>query len=322
MFALWCSFPLFNMTSLNYLLGCLSVTNRDWVHVVGHSPVFHILQIEICPSWLLLLVNSAGMLSTPAFFPIFSALTAASTSSCRIGWRSSSGICGQSSTVGFQSVSQLQRYEQYSVHLLRISSSSVRHFPDLSCMVLGLSCFSFVRSLTSWYAFLLLFFLMHATTPAIDPLSRSLLPSLCPDLSSVIYLKYLSPSISPLLFFRTSVHKISVVTQAEGFLFRYCLPRSSAAVSVTVLLTWVIMESKNGIFLYQRHATGTYKQHFMCLYEHWYSSRQFHAILVNRFLKVCDDIYIYVVRGYSKRVPGLKFRCWCGPAMAFSKLFG
>ena len=57
--------------------------------MVGHSPVFQILSqivvrmsIMASPSaW----TNSAGMLSTPADFPNFSALTAASTSSRRIG---------------------------------------------------------------------------------------------------------------------------------------------------------------------------------------------------------------------------------------------
>ena len=53
------------------------------------------------PAW----TNSAGMLSTLADFPIFSSLTIASTSSRRIGWCSSSGICGQSSTIGSPSVS-------------------------------------------------------------------------------------------------------------------------------------------------------------------------------------------------------------------------
>ena len=56
--------------------------------MVGHSPVFQILlQIVVrmsimasSPAW----TNSAGMLSTLTF-PIFSALTAASTSSRRIG---------------------------------------------------------------------------------------------------------------------------------------------------------------------------------------------------------------------------------------------
>ena len=77
--------------------------------MVGHSPVFQILlQIAVRmsimaspPAW----TNSAGMLSTPADFPIFSALTAASTSFRRIGWCSSSGICGQSSTIGSPLVS-------------------------------------------------------------------------------------------------------------------------------------------------------------------------------------------------------------------------
>ena len=53
------------------------------------------------PVW----TNSAGMLSTPADFLIISALTTASTSSCRTGCCSSSGIFGQSSTIESPSVS-------------------------------------------------------------------------------------------------------------------------------------------------------------------------------------------------------------------------
>ena len=50
----------------------------------GHSPVFQILlQAEVRMSTMA--ANSAGMLSMPADFPIFSVLTAASTSSRRIG---------------------------------------------------------------------------------------------------------------------------------------------------------------------------------------------------------------------------------------------
>ena len=41
-----------------------------------------------------------------------------------------------------------------------MSCVSVRQFPSLSCMVLVCPCFVFVRVFTSWYAFLLLFFLM------------------------------------------------------------------------------------------------------------------------------------------------------------------
>ena len=62
-----------------------SMITRDSVHVVGHSPGLQILlQTEVrmaSPA----LTNSDGMLSTAADFPIFSALTAASTSSCIIG---------------------------------------------------------------------------------------------------------------------------------------------------------------------------------------------------------------------------------------------
>ena len=47
------------------------------------------------PDW----TNSAGMLSTPADFPFFSALIAASTSSSRIWCCTSSGISGRSSTI-------------------------------------------------------------------------------------------------------------------------------------------------------------------------------------------------------------------------------
>ena len=57
--------------------------------MVGHFSVFQILlQIEVRmsfmaspPAW----TNSAGMLSTPADFPIFSDMTAASIFSRRIG---------------------------------------------------------------------------------------------------------------------------------------------------------------------------------------------------------------------------------------------
>ena len=56
--------------------------------MVSHSPVFQILlqivvRVSIMaspPTW----THSAGVLSMPADFPIFSALTAASTSSRRI----------------------------------------------------------------------------------------------------------------------------------------------------------------------------------------------------------------------------------------------
>ena len=88
-------------------------------------PVFQILlQTEVKMSIMASFparTNSAGVLSTPADFPIFCALTATSR---RLRWCSSSDICGQSSTVRSPSVSS----KLYSVHLVRISCSSVRHF--------------------------------------------------------------------------------------------------------------------------------------------------------------------------------------------------
>ena len=48
--------------------------------------------------------NYFGILPSPTDFPIFSALTAASTSSRITGRYSLSGTCGQSSTVGSPSV--------------------------------------------------------------------------------------------------------------------------------------------------------------------------------------------------------------------------
>ena len=56
--------------------------------MVGNFPIFQLfLQVEANMSIMAsppALTNSAGMLSTPTDFPIFSALTAASTSSRRI----------------------------------------------------------------------------------------------------------------------------------------------------------------------------------------------------------------------------------------------
>ena len=104
----------------------------------------------------------------------------------------------------------------------------MRHFPDLSCLVVDLSCFSNVRSLASWYAFLLFFFLRHAST-SWQTLYLSLFChlQLCPDLSVNLSIVFGSFWLASLFL------HVSGVTQ--GFLFRRWLPRSSAAVSVTAL---------------------------------------------------------------------------------------
>ena len=56
----------------------------------------------------------------------------------------------------------------------------------------------------------------------------------------------LAPSGSPLFFFRSHLwsHRSRISGITQGFLFRRCLPRSAAAVSVTALFKWVTMESR------------------------------------------------------------------------------
>ena len=130
------------------------VITSDWVQGVGHSPVCQILlqmlrstSIMVSPpAWS----SSAGMLSTPALFPGLSDFTSASTSSRRMGWLFMlvTGGCFGTSESPF--ALWLYSSEQYSVHLLRISSSSVRRIPFLSCMVVVRPCFELVRSFTIW----------------------------------------------------------------------------------------------------------------------------------------------------------------------------
>ena len=139
--------------------------------MIGHSPVFQILlrvevRMSIMTSRPSAWTNSAGTLSTPADFPIFGALIVVSTSSRRI-WRPTLRL--QLVSVGSQILLGphpiIVRFEQDSVHLLRISSPLWDTSP--TCLV----CFSVIRSLASWcmYAFLLLFFLEHVSTSCCWP---------------------------------------------------------------------------------------------------------------------------------------------------------
>ena len=140
---------------------------KDWVHQVGHSPVCQILlQIVVRavitsspPAW----ISSAGMLSTPGDFPFFSDCTAASISLQRMRWSSSVSVWGQFSTDGSPLALWLYNSEQYSVHRSSICRSSVRHFPERSWTVVAFPCFTVVKSFTSWYALLLLFFLRFSS---------------------------------------------------------------------------------------------------------------------------------------------------------------
>ena len=140
---------------------------KDWVHKVGHSPVYQtLLQIAIRvvitaspPAW----TSSAGMLSAPPDFPFINNGTAASTSLQRMGWSSSVCVWGQFSTNGSPFALWLYSSEQYSVHRFSISRSSVGHFPEQSLIVVAFPCFTVVKPFVSWYALLFLFFLRFSS---------------------------------------------------------------------------------------------------------------------------------------------------------------
>ena len=109
------------------------------------------------PAW----TNSAGMLSTPANFPFSNDYAVASTSLRRMGWSSSVSVLGQFSTDGSPLV--LYSSEQYSVHRFSTCRSSVRHFLEQSWTVVAFPCVTVVKSFTSWFALLLLFFLRFSS---------------------------------------------------------------------------------------------------------------------------------------------------------------
>ena len=141
---------------------------KDWVHGVGHSSVCQILlQIVLRavitsspPAW----ISSAGTLSTPADFPFFNNCTAASSTSLRrMGWSSSVSVWVQFSTDGSPLALWLYNSEQYSVHRFSICRYSVRHFPERSWTVVAFPSFTVVKSFTSWYVLLLLFFLTFSS---------------------------------------------------------------------------------------------------------------------------------------------------------------
>ena len=140
---------------------------KDWVHGVGHSPVCQmLLQIfvrAVITSSPTAWTSSAGMLWTPADFPFFSDCTAASTSLRRMWWSSSVSTWVQFSTDESPLALWLYSSEQYSVHRFSICRSSVRHFPERSWTVVAFPFFTVVKSLTSWYALLLLFFLRFSS---------------------------------------------------------------------------------------------------------------------------------------------------------------
>ena len=99
------------------------------------------------------------MLSTQADFPFFSDCTATSTSLRRVGWSSSVSEWGQLSRLLIDLLWPRDCTAQSSI----LSFGSVclvvlRHFSERSWTVVAFLCFTVVKSFSSWYAVLLLFF--------------------------------------------------------------------------------------------------------------------------------------------------------------------
>ena len=213
---------------------------RDWVHGMGHSPLCQILLQILCKALITAsppaCTSSPGILSISGDFPFLSDFTAASTSSRKIGYLSVSVTCGTVNTSGSPTTVWLYSSAQYSVHPFRMSLVSVRQFPSLSCMVMVFPCFVLVRVLTSWYAFLVSFFLMWSSMSwHCASIQDSFAFFLLFLISWLIALYFLSPSVASCLPFFSALrssHRSSMLVVTHGLLTALRLPKISPADSV------------------------------------------------------------------------------------------
>ena len=137
--------------------------------------------------------------------------------------------------------------EQYSIHRFSISGSSVRHFPERSWTVLAFLCFTVVKSFTSWYALLLLFFLRFSLiSPHCFPIqfSLALAMHLWMLLFTSLYFSDLLGSNHFFLSFLLLSHRSRISAVTQFFFFFFLLTMfAKQAVSVTAVLKVVIIES-------------------------------------------------------------------------------
>ena len=215
---------------------------KDWVRGVGQSPVCQILLQIVVRSVITssppALTSSARMLSTPPDFPFFNFCTAASTSLRRMGW--SSSVSGDS-WVHWSCSCTAQS------SILSICRSSVRHFPERSWTVVAFPCFTVVKSFTSWYTLLLLFFLRFSSiwlhcSPIQFSLAFSCTSWCCCSLSCIFQILQAQIFSFSVLSFRRTDQEF-VQWSRFFFFFWRCLQRISLAVSVTAVLKMVIIES-------------------------------------------------------------------------------
>ena len=143
---------------------------------------------------------------------------------------------GTVSTSGSRTTVWLYSSAQYSVHLFRMLLVSIRQFPTLSCMVLVFPCSVLVKVFTSWYAFLLLFFLMLSSTSwHCTSIQDSFALFKLFVISWLIALYFLAPSVVSCLWFFSALrwsHRLSMSVVTYGILTALRLPKISLAVSV------------------------------------------------------------------------------------------
>ena len=135
---------------------------------------------------------------------------------------------------------------------------SIRHLLFLSCMANTLACLCIVKSLTIWYAFLVLFLARLLSMSAHFCLTHSSLASFMPFLIHVLVFQYSSrPSCSFFLFFNSLYlsHNSSSSFVTHSFILGWFLPRTSVAVSVTAWLKVLTSSSRLSV-VSSNHSNG------------------------------------------------------------------
>ena len=110
--------------------------------------------------------------------------------------------------------------EQYSVHRFSICRSSVRHFPERSWTEVAFPYFTVVKSFTSWYALLLLFFLRFSSISLhCSPIQFSLAFFMHLLILLFTSLYFSDPSGSDLFFLSSllSSHRSRISAMIQGF---------------------------------------------------------------------------------------------------------
>ena len=123
---------------------------------------------------------------------------------------------------------------------------SVRHFPERSWTVVAFPCFTVVKSFTSWYVLLLLFFIRFSSISLhCSPIQFSFAFFMHLLILLFTSLYFSGPSASNLFFLKSLLlsHRSRISAVIQGFFLWRCLSGISLAVSVNTVLKVVLIES-------------------------------------------------------------------------------